>query len=431
MSELTIHEQMLLKIDEAIRDPESPHRDEVNGGVRADRLANSMEGVNGRPAADYAYAIRDLCDTGDVADLSRLRLTEKGALRVRGLREMSEHVINRGDFERGPEPYLGWYLEGTPGPPNQPASYICYASEHKGEGRFQVVVHAPGFNLNREEQYGNASSAAFPLAKGLVFLGTWNQGNEHELTLPAEVNNVLSPQIRDALIRGLHGLYESDFKQSDVTVDYEGVALALGVSESMVIRAVQYLMDSSLVSDEPSTLGLNWKTGTIWLTAAGVEHAEQLEPPTQAQSGKVISASMGGALTWDLFIAHASEDKDDVARPLRDKVIEHGLDVWLDETELLVGDSLRRKIEYGLANSRYGLVILSEHFFAKEWPQRELDGLTAIEVGGRKVILPVWHGVDREYVSRYSPTLADKLAVSTSDGLDHVVEEVLRAILSS
>jgi len=64
-------------------------------------------------------------------------------------------------------------------------------------------------------------------------------------------------------------------------------------------------------------------------------------------------------MDWDLFISHASEDKDDVARPLADKFIELGLKVWYDEYTLTVGDSLRRSIDRGLAGCRYGLVILS------------------------------------------------------------------------
>jgi hypothetical protein len=131
-------------------------------------------------------------------------------------------------------------------------------------------------------------------------------------------------------------------------------------------------------------------------------------------------------MVWDLFISHASEDKDDVARPLADKLIEHGLKVWYDEYTLTVGDSLRRSIDRGLASSRYGLVILSPHFFEKEWTQKELDGLVAREDGSEKRILPVWHKVGRKDVAAFSPMLADKLAVSTAKGLNHVVTEIMR-----
>jgi hypothetical protein len=68
---------------------------------------------------------------------------------------------------------------------------------------------------------------------------------------------------------------------------------------------------------------------------------------------------------WDFFISHASEDKLDVARPLSERLVAAGFRVWLDENELSLGDSLRRKIDQGLSRSRYGAVILSRSFFSK------------------------------------------------------------------
>jgi hypothetical protein len=133
---------------------------------------------------------------------------------------------------------------------------------------------------------------------------------------------------------------------------------------------------------------------------------------------------------YDVFICHATEDKREIAEPLARLLTNKGLKVWYDEFTLKVGDSLRQKIDYGLAHSRYGVVILSEFFFKKNWPQRELDGLAAREDSeGHKVILPVWHHVDRDYVVKYSPTLADRLASKSSDGLDIVLKELLDVIM--
>jgi hypothetical protein len=72
--------------------------------------------------------------------------------------------------------------------------------------------------------------------------------------------------------------------------------------------------------------------------------------------------------------------------------------------------------------------VISESFLTKEWPQKELDGLVAREVDGVKVILPVCHGVTADDLRAYSPILADRLAVSSDRGLDHVVAELMRAI---
>jgi len=130
---------------------------------------------------------------------------------------------------------------------------------------------------------------------------------------------------------------------------------------------------------------------------------------------------------YDFFICHASEDKESFVRELAEKLTSKGFRVWYDEFTLALGDSLRRKIEYGLSRSRYGVVVLSKNFFEKEWPQKELDGLVARENGSNKVILPVWHKITKEEVQSFSPILADRLAVPTIQGVDYVVDKILKA----
>ncbi len=133
-------------------------------------------------------------------------------------------------------------------------------------------------------------------------------------------------------------------------------------------------------------------------------------------------------MSWDVFICHASEDKEAIAKPLVAALVKAGLRVWYDDLTLALGDSLSRAIEQGLSASQFGVVILSPHFFAKKWPQRELNGLVAQEEHRDKVILPVWHGVTHEDVVRFSPSLADKIAVSTDQGVPAVVDKILRVI---
>ncbi len=73
---------------------------------------------------------------------------------------------------------------------------------------------------------------------------------------------------------------------------------------------------------------------------------------------------------------------------------------------------------------------MSHSFFEREWPQRELDGLVALQVAGRQRVLPVWHGVTHEDVLGYSPTLADTIAARTSDStIEEIAEEIARIVL--
>ena len=138
------------------------------------------------------------------------------------------------------------------------------------------------------------------------------------------------------------------------------------------------------------------------------------------------------AMAFDVFICHASEDKAEVARPLANALRGRGLVVWLDEFELKIGDSLRRKIDEGTRDSGFGVVILSPAFFAKPWPQYELDALVGREnTLGSVVVLPVWHRVNQADVARYSPALADKIAAKTSDGLESVVDMIMARFKAS
>ncbi len=135
--------------------------------------------------------------------------------------------------------------------------------------------------------------------------------------------------------------------------------------------------------------------------------------------------------TYDVFVSHASEDKEDFVREFVKCLQQNGLKVWYDEFTLRVGDSLRRSIDNGLKNSRYGIVVLSEAFFNKEWPQRELDGLFAREVNGEKVILPIWHKISKNEVLKFSPIIADMLALNTSSfTIEEIAKEISERVLN-
>lgn len=132
-----------------------------------------------------------------------------------------------------------------------------------------------------------------------------------------------------------------------------------------------------------------------------------------------------GGEVYDVFISHASEDKDSVVRELANALSAEGLRVWYDEFTLRIGDSLRQKIDRGLASSRVGLVVLSPSFISKGWPNYELDGIVARSVSGEQTLLPIWHDITKQQVINYSPSLADRVARSTGT---HTVQEIAAEI---
>lgn len=139
-----------------------------------------------------------------------------------------------------------------------------------------------------------------------------------------------------------------------------------------------------------------------------------------------VVAPDGEAEPYDVFISHASEDKADFVDELAAKARQAGLRVWYDRFALVWGDSIRRKIDEGLAGSYFGIAVLSPSFFAKEWTNYELDGLVEKASSGEGRLLPIWHKLTKDEVIKYSPSLANRLALNTAfKSTDEIVAELV------
>ncbi len=161
----------------------------------------------------------------------------------------------------------------------------------------------------------------------------------------------------------------------------------------------------------------------------GIAREVQSDAKIQSLASETLQPVSKQGIIYDFFISHASEDKDGFVRDLAKTLEAEGVKIWFDEIVLKVGDSLRRKIDQGLCESRFGIVVISRNFIAKEWPQKELDGLVSLEVDGRNRILPIWHEISKDEVIQYSPTLADKVALNTSIlSMQEITSELIQLI---
>ncbi|GAA1628918.1 toll/interleukin-1 receptor domain-containing protein [Actinoplanes couchii] len=136
--------------------------------------------------------------------------------------------------------------------------------------------------------------------------------------------------------------------------------------------------------------------------------------------------------TADVFLSHASEDKDEIARPLKDALEARGVSVWFDEIRITVGKSIRREIESGIAGCRFAFVIISPHFFRKQWTQAELDALFGKKMdSGDDSVLPVWHHISKDEVKLHSPLLAGILALNSATmTVEEIAEGLAEAVKS-
>lgn len=90
-----------------------------------------------------------------------------------------------------------------------------------------------------------------------------------------------------------------------------------------------------------------------------------------------------------VFLGHNSMDKTFVRKLARDLVL-RGVRVWLDEAELLVGDSLFKKIASAIEEMEYLAVILSPNSVNSNWVQKELEIAMSDQLRNKKIkVLPV------------------------------------------
>jgi len=187
--------------------------------------------------------------------------------------------------------------------------------------------------------------------------------------------------------------------------------------------------DAGRVGGRPTVMTPDKLTAARALIADRKTHAEAASAIGGIQHERPPLTPDDNGETWDVFVSHASEDKIAVAEPLATALRERGLKVWLDKTELRIGDSLRRKIDYGLAHSTFGIVILSKYFFAKGWPQYELDGIIGMSVDGTQRMLPIWHEISRDEIAQRSPSLVDKVARNTAiNTIAEIADEISEVV---
>jgi hypothetical protein len=138
--------------------------------------------------------------------------------------------------------------------------------------------------------------------------------------------------------------------------------------------------------------------------------------PVTATSADAEHNSDCHTLEYDVFISHAWEDKGDFVEDLVAELEKLGIKPWYDKQRITWGDSMRTRIDRGLAGSKFGIAVISPNYIAdgKYWTKAELDGLFQLESVNGKTILPIWHNITKKDVIAYSPIIASKLAMTTS-----------------
>lgn len=210
----------------------------------------------------------------------------------------------------------------------------------------------------------------------------------------------------------------------------DGVCLPPAPTSNDVVDYQNWCIEAERCSNTQPAAGGNAKGEDRQTSAGHSPSGNTLSGEGSAHKDALPSPREVTAERHDIFICHASEDKIAFVDPLARALVKEGVSIFYDSMSIGWGDSLRAKIDAGLRDCQYGIVVLSKAFFGKQWPQRELDGLAERQiVEGRTVILPIWHEVDENDVAKFSPPLATCRAIRSTDGVATIVgrvREILR-----
>lgn len=116
----------------------------------------------------------------------------------------------------------------------------------------------------------------------------------------------------------------------------------------------------------------------------------------------------------DVFLCHAWDDRKEAAKSLHDLLESKGVTVWFSEKDILLGSSLLREIDKGLAKSRVGIVLVTPSFLKRVKNEgiadKELSALLA-----RDLLVPIVHNTTFEELREVSPLLGSRSGLSTAE----------------
>jgi hypothetical protein len=133
--------------------------------------------------------------------------------------------------------------------------------------------------------------------------------------------------------------------------------------------------------------------------------------------------------TWDVFISHAKEDNDQIARPLAKALTDRSLNVWYDENNMMRGYELVENIDRGISGSNYGIIIVSKDHIQNNWTKHEFNIIRYKAVEQRKPVFSIWHKVTSSEVQSLSWDIASITAYKSDDmSIDRIADELAVSI---
>lgn len=126
-----------------------------------------------------------------------------------------------------------------------------------------------------------------------------------------------------------------------------------------------------------------------------------------------------------VFISHDSQDKKTIAEPLAYKLYTRSCKAWYDEFSLSIGHNLTTSILHGIETCEVCVLVVTPNLLGNvSWAKWESEVVLKKMSEGKKLLLPVWFGVNGEEVARFNPQLARVVALDWAEGVDVIAKEI-------
>ena len=252
------------------------------------------------------------------------------------------------------------------------------------------------------------------------------EADKRKASYEIKANNVKILSNSSASVVNNRNNLKMHYQQCAINASKESADISKKISEKREERRKAYLqLKSEEQKEEKKRLELQ-KQEIANIQSAYEERIEELQSKINpiidiqsadnAQNG-VYHSEEGNTKQYDVFMSHATEDKEDFVDEFVDELRSLGINVWYDTSNMNWGDFLRHSMDEGLKKAKYGIVVLSPDYIAegKYWTKAELDALFQMESNNRSRILPIWHKLSRQQVLDFSPIIANRKALKTSD----------------
>ncbi|MBK1855635.1 toll/interleukin-1 receptor domain-containing protein [Verrucomicrobiaceae bacterium 5K15] len=133
--------------------------------------------------------------------------------------------------------------------------------------------------------------------------------------------------------------------------------------------------------------------------------------------------------TRDVFLCHAWDDREGAATQLHDELESSGVSVWFSQKDVLLGSSLLREIDKGLAKSRVGIVLVTPSFLDRVRGEGIADKELSVLLA-RDLLIPIVHNTTYEALRDVSPLLGSRTGLNTGDDSMEVIATKLAELVT-